>query len=35
LVGNELDESYFPITWTDSGYRSPGLDEYLNEGNVK
>ncbi len=32
---NELDESYFPITWTDSGYRSPGLDEYLSEGHVK
>ncbi|WP_428035920.1 phytanoyl-CoA dioxygenase family protein [Amphritea sp.] len=32
---NELDESYFPITWTDTGYRSPGLDEYLNEGHEK
>lgn len=29
LDSNEVDESYFPITWTKSGYRSPGLDKFL------
>ena len=26
---NELDESYFPITWREDGYRTPGLDAYV------
>ncbi|MFK4752049.1 MULTISPECIES: phytanoyl-CoA dioxygenase family protein [Oceanospirillaceae] len=26
---NEVDESYFPITWRKDGYRTPGLDDYL------
>jgi ectoine hydroxylase-related dioxygenase (phytanoyl-CoA dioxygenase family) len=29
---NELDESYFPITWREDGYRTPGLDAYVEHG---
>ena len=31
---NEVDESYFPITYREDGYRTPGLDEYLEKGIV-
>lgn len=31
---NEVDESYFPIIWREDGYRTPGLDEYLEKGIV-
>lgn len=24
-----MDENYFPVTWTERGYRTPGLDAYL------
>jgi phytanoyl-CoA hydroxylase len=27
----EMDESFFPITWRNDGYRSPFLDPYLAE----
>ena len=25
----EMDESFFPVLWTEDGYRSAWLDEYL------
>lgn len=28
---DEMDESFFPITWRDDGYRSPFLEAYLRE----
>jgi len=34
LGSNEVDESYFPITWRADGYRTPGLDTYLDKGIV-
>lgn len=27
-----VDENYFPITWHESGYRTPGLDDYIAHG---
>jgi ectoine hydroxylase-related dioxygenase (phytanoyl-CoA dioxygenase family) len=27
-----MDENYFPILWTESGYRTPWLDEYVRSG---
>ena len=24
-----MDESFFPVTWREDGYRSPFLDDYL------
>ncbi|MDC0612483.1 phytanoyl-CoA dioxygenase family protein [Vibrio sp.] len=32
LGSNELDESYFPITWRQDGYRTKGLDDFLKKG---
>jgi hypothetical protein len=30
-VGDDsMDESFFPILWTQSGYRTPFLEAYLN-----
>ncbi len=29
---NEVDENYFPIIWREDGYRTPGLDDYLERG---
>ncbi|GAB5468601.1 MAG: hypothetical protein Kilf2KO_16310 [Rhodospirillales bacterium] len=29
LGDRTMDENYFPITWTESGYRTPGLKAYL------
>jgi len=29
---NDVEESYFPITWREDGYRTPGLDAFLQEG---
>lgn len=34
LGSNEVDEGYFPITWRADGYRTPGLDTYLDKGIV-
>jgi len=34
LGSNEVDEGYFPITWRHDGYRTPGLDQYLEKGIV-
>jgi ectoine hydroxylase-related dioxygenase (phytanoyl-CoA dioxygenase family) len=34
LGSNEVDEGYFPITWREDGYRTPGLDAYLEKGIV-
>ncbi|MDF2180948.1 phytanoyl-CoA dioxygenase family protein [Neptuniibacter sp. CAU 1671] len=31
---NEVDESYFPITYRDDGYRTPGLDEFIQRGVI-
>ena len=31
LGDNVLDENYFPITWTEDGYRTPGIDEFLKD----
>jgi ectoine hydroxylase-related dioxygenase (phytanoyl-CoA dioxygenase family) len=28
----ELDESFFPILWSESGYRTPWIEEYLQTG---
>lgn len=29
LGDNRLDENYFPILWREDGYRTPGIDDYL------
>lgn len=29
---NEVDENYFPIIYREDGYRTPGLDDYLEKG---
>ncbi|MDH3689223.1 MAG: phytanoyl-CoA dioxygenase family protein [Gammaproteobacteria bacterium] len=29
LMGNEMDENFFPILWTEDGGRTKGLDRYL------
>lgn len=31
LSGDEMDENYFPITWTRRGYRTAGLDGYCGK----
>ena len=28
-----MDEAYFPILWTEEGYRTPGMDEYAATGS--
>ncbi len=28
---NEVDEAYFPVTWREDGYRTAGLDDYLDQ----
>ncbi len=30
LGDNILDENYFPITWREDGYRTPGIDTFLS-----
>ncbi|MEM7292135.1 MAG: phytanoyl-CoA dioxygenase family protein [Pseudomonadota bacterium] len=30
LADNQLDENYFPILWRKDGYRTPGIDVFLN-----
>ena len=30
LADNRLDENYFPILWREDGYRTPGIDAFLN-----
>jgi hypothetical protein len=27
-----MDENYFPILWTESGYRTAFLDDYMQQG---
>ncbi|MCY3669954.1 MAG: phytanoyl-CoA dioxygenase family protein, partial [Alphaproteobacteria bacterium] len=29
----EMDESFFPVLWTENGYRSAFLDDYLGAGH--
>lgn len=29
LADNEIDENYFPIIWREDGYRTPGIDTFL------
>jgi len=31
LGDNQLDENYFPILWREDGYRTPQIDDYLNQ----
>jgi ectoine hydroxylase-related dioxygenase (phytanoyl-CoA dioxygenase family) len=31
LGDNRLDENYFPILWCENGYRTPQIDDYLND----
>ena len=28
-----MDEAYFPVLWTEDGYRTPGMDEYAATGS--
>ena len=28
-----MDEAYFPVVWTEEGYRTPGMDEYTAAGS--
>lgn len=28
-----MDEAFFPILWTEDGYHTPGMDEYVSEGS--
>ena len=28
-----MDEAYFPVLWTEDGYRTPGMDEYAANGS--
>ncbi len=28
-----MDEAYFPIVWSEDGYRTPGMDDYVAEGS--
>ena len=30
LGDNEIDENYFPVIWREDGYRTPGIDVFLN-----
>ena len=30
----EMDESFFPVLWTEDGYRSAFLDEYFGAANA-
>ena len=30
---NIMDKNYFPITWREDGYRTAGLDDFLNSVN--
>ena len=32
LDDNEMDENYFPILWREDGYRTPGIEPYLEGG---
>lgn len=31
---NELDETFFPIVWSASGYRTPMIDHYCDSGEI-
>ena len=31
LADNEMDENHFPVLWREDGYRTPGLDLYLQD----
>lgn len=28
-----MDEAYFPVLWTEDGYRTPGMEDYVAEGS--
>ncbi len=30
LADNQIDENFFPVLWREDGYRTPGLDAFLN-----
>ena len=30
LADNQIDENFFPVLWREDGYRTPGLETYLN-----
>ncbi len=30
-----MDESFFPILWTEDGYRTPWLDDYVSKGSAE
>lgn len=32
MNSDEVDENYFPVTYRADGYRTPGLDKYLEQG---
>jgi ectoine hydroxylase-related dioxygenase (phytanoyl-CoA dioxygenase family) len=32
LADNRLDENYFPILWREDGYRTPQIEEFINQG---
>lgn len=34
MGSNELDESFFPIVWSSSGYRTPLVDHYCQTGEI-
>ena len=29
LGDNEIDENYFPVLWREDGYRTPGIERFL------
>ena len=31
LGDNRLDENYFPVLWREDGYRTPQIDNFLND----
>ncbi len=33
LGDNQLDENYFPILWREDGYRTPGIEAFLNRAD--
>jgi ectoine hydroxylase-related dioxygenase (phytanoyl-CoA dioxygenase family) len=35
LGDNRLDENYFPILWRKDGYRTPQIDDYLNNDSIR
>jgi len=31
LGDNKIDENYFPVTWTEAGYRTPEIDDFISQ----